>query len=132
MQDCAPGFACAALVPAVTLAGTTYGVCQDTCNLTAPADVCGPDGSCIPVVDGSNPPHTACVGYPASVSPSSTLLLGASCSSDETCPPGATCAQGTCVAWCEVGPTEHCPGGTSCEAASPPVAIGGVTYGTCL
>jgi hypothetical protein len=124
---CPAGFACAALVPPASLGAMTYGLCQDVCNLATPADVCGPgNATCLVVLDGSNPPHTACGGLLCPSSPP-----GGPCNGDADCTPGATCRQNKCLAWCEMGPNEHCPGGTTCVADAPPLVIDGVTYGTC-
>jgi hypothetical protein len=130
-QDCANGFTCEAMVPAEMIGGDTIGLCQDTCSLTDPSAVCGSEGACVAIVDGTNPPHTACVGYEYECPLPATLPLGAACTSDTSCPPGATCQSGSCVAWCTVGPTAHCPGGTTCVATVPSLVIGGVQYGTC-
>lgn len=139
-----PPGSCAALVPPVTINGVAYGVCQDDCNLATPADICGPNATCLPIVDGTNPPHTACAGVPdacttttpnctpiKTCAPSSSFPLAGPCADDTACPPGATCKQGSCVAWCVMGPMGHCPGGTVCTAESPALVIAGVTYGTC-
>jgi hypothetical protein len=143
--DCPASSTCAAIVPALVLGSVTYGVCQETCDLTSPTTVCGVDATCLAIVDGTNPPHTACAGVPpfcttmndadcnpvTTCTPSESFPLGASCQDDTGCPPGSTCASGFCLAWCVVGASGGCPVGTSCIAETPPLMLGGMSYGTC-
>ena len=143
-EDCPPQFTCATLNPPLTVGGVTYGLCQDDCDLAAPADVCSANATCAPIVDGTNPPHTACVNDPChnvligldendnpilECEAAATIPLGSSC--DNGCPPGSTCRGEVCVAWCKLGPNGHCPGGTTCAALAPPLVVRGTEYGTC-
>lgn len=123
---------CAAIVPAVTVKGVQYGTCQDDCDLTDSTGTCGAAvygfaTDCIPVDDGVNPVHTACVGAPLGGGAS-----GAACADASACGPDTTCQNHVCVPWCKLGAAGHCAPGTTCTATSPALTIAGVSYGVCL
>lgn len=110
------------------------GTCTTPCDPVAPDTPAGGCLStvatltCVPFVDSSGTQQTDCVA-PTGMG----MGANACASSPLACAPGYTCraSDQACVKWCYVGDPASCPTGQSCVAASPAVAIAGVTYGTC-
>ncbi len=130
-EDCPPvgtvGQSCVGIVPAAVVAGVQYGTCQDDCDLTSSNATCGTGAECIPVDDGSNPVHTACVAAGMTGG-----VAGSPCKTAAECAPDTTCTGATCAAWCQLGPSGHCAPGTTCTAMTPPLTLGAISYGVCL